>query len=61
MSWTTDYNKEDDVTIIKYNQSEIGRVDGRIAKSNGLPIEGRDIIKSHVNNPEIVDLIYGFD
>ena len=62
MSWTYQYDDEIDVTTIYYKDDKIGDVDGEITSWRaGMPLgEAKQIIKNAVDDPVIVDLLYGF-
>ena len=62
MSWEYQYNEDDDVTTIYHNDEKIGTLSGRIDSwRSGMPVgEAEKIIKDAVDDPMIVDLLYGF-
>ena len=61
--WTCEYNEDNDETAIYHDGTKIGQIDGRITSwIAGMPQgEAKDIIKNAVDDPMIVDLLYGFD
>ena len=62
MTWTYQYDDESDETTIYHNDEKIGTFDGRITSwMSGLPMgDAKEIIKQAVDDPMIVDLLYGF-
>jgi len=62
MSWEYQYNQDDDVTTIYHNGEKIGTLTGRINSwRSGMPAgEAKEIVKSAVDDPMLVDLLYGF-
>jgi len=60
--WEYKHDFEDDETIIYYDGNEVGSVDGKINSwRNGYPSgTAREVIKKEVDDPMIVDLLYGF-
>ena len=62
MSWTHHYDDEADKTTIRYDDDDLGTVDGRLTSfSAGMPTgEAREIIKEAVDDPMVIDLLYGF-
>lgn len=62
MTWAYQYNEDDDTTTIYHNDEKIGTLTGRINSwKSGMPVgEAKEIIKSAVDDPMILDLLYGF-
>ena len=60
--WTYHYDLDDDVTHIYHGDNKIGSVEGEITSwKSGMPTnEARELIKDAVDEPMIVDLLYGF-
>ena len=60
--WTYKYNEDTDETEIKHNGDVAGVIDGQITSwRSGMPVgEAKEIIKDAVDEPMIVDLLYGF-
>ena len=62
MSWSYHYDGDDDVTHIYHNDNKIGSVGGEITSwQSGMPTgEAKQLIKESVDDPMVVDLLYGF-
>ena len=63
MSWTYKYDPEEDETTIYYKNEEKGRIDGQITRWKSRMPQGdaKEIIKEAVDDPIIVDILYGFE
>jgi len=62
MSWEYEYDSENDETKIKYNGRHMGVVNSKITSwRSGMPLgDAKEIIKDAVDDPMVVDLLYGF-
>ena len=60
--WEYKHDAEDDKTLIYHDGVKVGSVDGKINSwTNGYPSDNaREVIKKAVDDPMIVDLLYGF-
>ena len=63
MTWEYEYDAETDETIIYWNGEKQGVVDGEITSwIGGYPRgEAREVIRNAVDDPAVVDLLYGFE
>ena len=61
--WQYNYDAEKGETTIYHEDEKIGTFEGRITSwKAGVPTgEAREIIKNAVDDPMVVDLLYGFE
>ena len=63
MPWQYAYDDDENETTVYYSDNKIGVVDGKLTEwKNGVPSgDVENLIKKAVDDPMVVDLLYGFE